>query len=175
MKNIIIAVDCDDVCINLIDRWLYEYNSDFEDNLTRNDITDWDVQKFVKPECGTKIYRYIEDKTMYDYCQPVADSLEGVNLLRTMGRVIFVTHPTIGTAGRKYVWLKENGYIDSMEDYVEAKDKSLINFDFLIDDNYHNICRYKNSFLFNQPWNEKYFYAQRIKNWREYIDARKSK
>lgn len=174
MKNIIIAIDIDDVIINLIDRWLYEYNQDFEDNLTRENITDWDLSKFVKPECGQKIYRYIEDRTMYDYCQPVKDSLEAVNLLRTMGRVVFVTASTIGSAGRKYIWLKENGYIDHLEDYIESKDKGLINFSFLIDDNYRNVCNQKNSFLFNQPWNAKYFYAQRIKNWREFIDARKN-
>jgi len=175
MKNIIIALDVDDVCINLVDQWLKEYNQDFEDNLTRDKITDWELSQFVKPECGKTIYRYIEDRTIYDYCKPVKDSLEGVNLLRTMGRVIFVTASTIGSAGRKYIWLKENGYIDSIEDYIEAKDKSLIKFDFLIDDNYKNVSRYKNSFLFNAPWNKKYFHAQRIKNWREFIDARKSK
>lgn len=171
----IIGIDCDDVCINLIDRWLYEYNLDYNDNLNRNDITNWSVDLFVKPECGQNIYKYIENPKIYDYCEPVKDSLEAVNLLRTMGRVIFVTSPTTGCAGRKYVWLKDHGYIDKMEDYVEAKDKTLVKFDHLFDDNFNNVRKSKYNFLFNAPWNMNNFYPQRVKSWREFIDARKAK
>ena len=176
MKNIVIGVDIDDVVINLMDQWLFEYNCDYEDNLTRNNILEWDVSKFVKSECGKKIYDYIENPAIYDYCEPVKDSYEGIQFLRTLGRVVFITNPTIGCAGRKYVWLKENGYIDDMKDYIEAKDKSLINYDYLIDDNFNNInLSSKPNVLFTQTWNMQYYYPIRMRSWREFIDKKKGK
>jgi len=128
----------------------------------------------VKPECGQNIYNYIENPKIYDYCQPVKNSLEAVNILREKARIIFVTSVTIGCAGRKYVWLKDHGYIDRLENYVEAKDKYLINYDYLIDDNYANIeYSNKKNHLFSSPWNIKYDYPRRINSWKEFIEERK--
>jgi len=39
----IIAVDVDDVIIDLVPMWLHFYNNDYKDNLSKNDITDWQV------------------------------------------------------------------------------------------------------------------------------------
>ena len=52
----IVAVDIDDVIISLVPTWLHLYNKDYKDNLSKNDITDWQIDKFVKPECGINIY-----------------------------------------------------------------------------------------------------------------------
>jgi 5'(3')-deoxyribonucleotidase len=172
MKDII-AVDVDDVVCDLISTWISRYNFDYKDNLNKNSITDWDIGRFVLPSCGKKIYKYIEDPSIYNDCQPIEDSLEAINLLKKMGRVIFVTSPTIGCAGRKYVWLKDHGYIDKLNDYVEARDKSLIKYSYLIDDGLHNVKNNKNSYLFSQPWNTRFDYPNRINNWREFIDMKK--
>ena len=51
-----IGVDCDDVVISLVPTWLSLYNKDYNDNLTPEQITDWDVGLFVKPECDNKIF-----------------------------------------------------------------------------------------------------------------------
>jgi 5'(3')-deoxyribonucleotidase len=166
----IFAVDVDDVCADLMTVWLNEYNWDFEDNLKREDMTDWNISLFVKKECGNKILRYIEDPTMYDFIQPLPDSLEGVNILRKIGRVVFVTSATNGCAGRKFRWLQEKEFNPAIEDYIEAKDKSLIKYDIMIDDNFNNIKDGKNNILFNQPWNKKYTYPHRMSNWKQMID-----
>lgn len=169
----IVAVDIDDVIISLVPTWLHLYNKDYKDNLSKNDITDWQIDKFVKPECGINIYNYIEDPRIYDLCKPVENSFEAISILHKQARVIFITSSTIGCAGRKYVWLKKHGYIDKLDDYIEAKDKYLINYDCLIDDNYANIVHSnKNNYLFSAPWNLKYNYPKRINSWREFIDER---
>jgi 5'-nucleotidase len=173
MKDII-AVDVDDVVCDLISAWILRYDQDYKDNLTKESITDWNIGKFVLPSCGKKIYKYIEDPSIYNDCQPIENSLEAVNLLKTMGRVIFVTSPTIGCAGRKYVWLKDHGYIDKLNDYVEARDKSLIKYSYLIDDNYKNIKPSNKNVLFTMPWNAKFEHPNRINNWREFIDMKKN-
>ena len=165
----IIAVDIDDTCANLSDTWLGRYNHDYNDNLKRKDITEWAVHKFVKPECGEKIYDYLKDPTLYNFVNPIKDSLEGVNLLRKFGRVIFITAPTLEVMGRKYYWLKEHGYIDTLDDYIETKEKYLIKYDFIIDDRFDNIKHSNNNYVDSQPWNTMYNHPKRINNWRQFI------
>lgn len=170
-----ILVDIDDVCCDLLSTWLTYYNKDYDDNLTKEQITDWDTSKFVKPECGVKIFKYLENPSLYDNCKPIPDSLEGISLLREMGRVIFVTASTNGASGRKFRWLNHNGFDVNFSDYVEAVDKTLIIGNIMIDDNYENIRRFSGAgFLFRQPHNKKYFHPLEIKNWREFIDKRKA-
>ena len=45
------------------------------------------------------------------------------------GRVVFVTNSTDGAFGAKYFWLKRHGFIRNKKDYIECKDKSLVNAD----------------------------------------------
>jgi len=170
MNEKIIAVDVDDVCADLVTEWLRLYNLDFKDNLKREDITNWHIHEFVKPECGEKIYEYVETKSIYDNVAQIKDSLKGVTILKTIGRVIFVTASTNGASGRKYLWLKDNGYIDSPKDYIECLDKSLIKYDILIDDKYDNIKNSSNNILFDAPWNREHYYHNRILSWGYYIE-----
>jgi 5'(3')-deoxyribonucleotidase len=168
----IIAIDIDDTIANLSDAWLRRYNYDFNDNLKKKNITKWAVHEFVKPECGTKIYDYLKDPTLYDFIQPIPDSLEAVEFLRNFGRVIFITAPTLETMGRKYYWLKEHHYIDSLDDYIETKEKYLIKYDYIIDDRYDNVKDSNNNYLYNQSWNIKYNHHNRIKSWKTFIEEK---
>ena len=56
MKTIIL--DVDDVVLNLVPNWLKLYNRDFNDNLTKEQITEWNITKFIKPEAKYSIYQY---------------------------------------------------------------------------------------------------------------------
>ena len=168
----IIGIDVDDVVANLVDAWLARYNFDYKDNLKNKDITEWNISKFVKPKCGIKIYDYLKDKTLYNFVNPVQNSLNAVNMLKNFGRVVFITAPISETMGEKYSWLKEHGYIDTIKDYIEATDKDLIKCNFLIDDGYHNIKNRKGSFLFSRPWNKSFNYPQRINSWKEFIEEK---
>lgn len=168
----IIAIDIDDTIANLSDVWLSRYCHDYNDNLTKKDITKWSVHKFVKPECGERIYDYLKDPTLYNFVEPIPYSLEAVNLLKRVARVIFVTAPTLEVMGKKYYWLKEHGYIDSLDDYIETKEKYLIKYDYIIDDRYENISSSNDNWLYNAPWNKKFNYPQRIKSWKKFIDEK---
>ena len=43
----IIALDVDDIIISFIPRLIFLYNKDFKDNLKIEQITDWNLLKFV--------------------------------------------------------------------------------------------------------------------------------
>ena len=187
-KEIIIGVDCDDVVINLVPNWVNMYNSDYNDNLNINNITEWKIDKFVK--CGNDIYDYIhptEEFNIYDYCEPVEGALEGIQALRTMGfRIIYVT--ASNRRDCKYDWLERHGFLDKRENFVHAYDKTLINMDFLIDDRWENVQDFfkvpdKRAILFNQAWNtskednykEMNYRYVRKSTWKQIVDYFSSK
>jgi 5'-nucleotidase len=137
-----IIVDVDDVVADLLGRWLELYNQDFNDNLRPSDIKLWDLVEFVKPECGARIYDYLDRPDLYDQVEPIPGSLEGVSLLRSRGhQLLFVSavnHPA------KFGWLCRNGFLERTDTtgYIVASDKSLIRADLIIDDNVETVRRF---------------------------------
>lgn len=168
MDNLTIAVDVDDVCLDLVHgSWLPRYNWDYNDNLHSSDITDWYMDKFVKPECGKKLYDYLKDPRIFLKAPVVTDALWGVRQLRNNGhRVIFVTASDVENA--KFRWLVNHKFLfdDDIDDYVVAHDKSLILADVLIDDNPKNVTMFTGrGILFLRPWNERYTHLEKVMRW----------
>jgi 5'-nucleotidase len=167
MKQEIFFVDIDDICALLTPVWLGGYNRDFNDNLTEDDLKDWGLWKYTKPECGKLIYQYLNNPHIYDTVLPRAGSKEGVNALRNMGfRVVFATSTPMSTAGRKFFWLQEHGYHPESRDYVECEDKSLLRGDYMFDDGFHNVKGFTGTaFLLTRPWNQSELWHPRFSSW----------
>ncbi len=168
----VVSVDVDDPTAMLIETWLDAYNKDWNDDLTKQEITDWDLARFVRPECGKKIYDYLKNPHLYDNVMPTPMSQDGIKELRAMNlRPVFVTSSTIEQSGRKYQWLGDYGYIQKLSDYVEMSDKSLIRASVMIDDGFHNITAFNGiGALYNEPWNAKETWDIRVNNWVEFVD-----
>lgn len=172
-----IIVDVDDVCCQFVDNLLRWYNLDFDDNLAVNDINDWDLLKFVKPECGTNVYNYFSNENLYRQCEPVENALFGVNALRKNGHnVYFATSVAVGGEGIKYRWLVRNGFLPnhftSKKYYIEISEKKLLYADYIIDDGVHNLENFLGGrILFNRPWNQdKKGVWFRAMNWLDALD-----
>lgn len=165
----IIFVDVDGTVADLQTVVLKHYNNDYQDHLTIADITDWNMGLFAK--CGDKIFSYFEIASLYNEVLPIKKALWGVKELKKLGhRVVFATTDTNGTAGRKYVWLLKNGFVDTRKNYVEVSDKSLLNGESLIDDAFHNVSIFNGmGILLNMPWNTKFEWNRRANNWEEII------
>lgn len=173
----ILAVDVDGVLADVHTTWLARYNHDYHDNLTKEQWTTWNIEKLVKPECGKKIFKYIEDPSIYDDTLPIDGALERINVLKRSYRVIFVTTSTLGASGKKFLWLKQHGFLTKQEDYVECKDKSLVYSQYLIDDDIKNIVKpvpYDNriNILFTEPWNKDFMWVYRMDDWESFFDFR---
>src|SRR5690349_14230815 len=125
-----IAFDIDGVLADIHTPWLTEYNRDYGDNLTVENINEWNMHKIVSQRCGTKIYDYLTPG-LYLNTPAFEGALDTVTKARLFGRVIFVTTPTTNTFGVKFNWLQAHGFSPSIKDYVECGDKSLINADVL--------------------------------------------
>jgi 5'(3')-deoxyribonucleotidase len=159
----------DDVVADLMSQWLKVYNSDHDDKLEEKDITSWHIGTHTK--IGDLMYSYLTPG-LYDSIVPVKDSLLGVEKLRDLGyRVIFVTSFIHALAGRKYQWLQDYGFIHDIYDYVEARDKSLIKYDYLIDDNPENVINAADwsGMVFTRTWNIGLSGRIRFDNWQDVV------
>lgn len=164
-----IFCDVDGTVLDLMTQWLFLYNNDFKDSLSPSDIKQWDTHLFVKPECGEKIYDYIENPKIYFNAKQIKGSLNGINKLKKNGyKVVFVTAATLGTVGIKFNWLRNNGFINSIKEYAEIKDKSILSSNGILIDGFHNIETFEGKgILFDQYWNKHLEYKYRAKNWSE--------
>jgi len=162
MKNKTLICDVDGVPADLLTAWLGRYNKDYNDTLVSDDIIDWGTHQFVKPECGLKMYDYLDDPTLYDEVLPYDNGcLEFCNEMKGAGwRIIFATVTPNGSAGAKFRWLVKHKYLDEKEgknDYVELRDKNLLcgAGQILIDDALHNTDAWykagRTPILFTQP------------------------
>ena len=177
MKGMTVAVDIDEVVCQLHERWLALYRADWNDNLTPEDLTHWDIEKQVHPDCGLSVFNYLHRKDLYEEVKPVEGSLEGVRALREMGhRVVFATSAHIKHGGVKFDWLSINGYFDGVEaphkDYLEVRDKSLVAADILIDDYDQNLIGFKGErILFKRPHNRNVGWLTLVANgWPDVIE-----
>ena len=168
MSDFVIACDVDDTVLNLMPDWLKMYNEACGDNLTKEQVTDWDISQFAKE--GKKIYEFLKLPHLFRNATPIEGALDGVKFLRTIGaRVVFVTFNDV--ADSKLEWLHDHGFLSRLEDFYVARDKSLIRADIIIDDNCNNVISFTHGrgILVNRPWNVKYDYTPRAYNWGDIV------
>ena len=156
-----IAIDMDDVLNNLIHPWLAAYNHDYGDTRRATDITDWDVWKHVKIECGRKIYDY-HIPELFLACSPMPDAQRVTQELLEAGHDLMVVsacwNPEIEVAKRQWLgehfpWLKQ----DRCHFVPKGREKCEHRADVLIDDGLHNFRGWPSGtigLIFDQPWNQ---------------------
>lgn len=168
-----ILIDIDSVIADLVPEWLNLYNTDYNDFVKVEQITEWDMTKFVKPECGTKIYDYLHYIHLYDRVRPIDGAISSIHWLRQHDYdVRFVTS---GVQPAKIEWLGNHGLLINEHflfspDVIVAHDKSIIKADIMIDDNIKNCENFQGkSILFAQPWNDVMSNFFRASSWPDII------
>jgi 5'(3')-deoxyribonucleotidase len=163
MRQLTIALDADGVLFDIMTPWLTVYNHFSGDSLKVEDITDWDVRKFVKPAYREVIYDFRLPEC-YDAVQPLPGSLTGVDALLRMGhRLVVVTHEYGSHREAKQAALHH--WFPDLKNVVFAKNKrDVVRADFYVDDYQGNLP----DLLLTQPWNASYacpFGMYRVADW----------
>jgi 5'-nucleotidase len=152
-----IAIDQDQVLADLMTSWLELYNKDYEDNLKSEDIRGWNISEYVKKECGTKIFSYLDDYGLFRNLSVVENSQSVVKELSKHYRVFVTTSATSYTNAlvAKVEWLREHFDFIPRENIVLCGNKSIINADIMIDDGIHNLEAFMGTgrILFSAPHN----------------------
>lgn len=129
----IIALDMDGPIVNLHEHWLKLYNKDYNDNLTYEQINDWDIRKFVK--CPDKIFNYLTEPNFFYEAEPVDGAIEAVKELNKRHQVYIVTACPPGTGLEdKCRWIAKYLPFLQREQIIITYHKFMVNANVLYDD-----------------------------------------
>jgi 5'(3')-deoxyribonucleotidase len=136
-----VGFDLDSVLNDLTESWMAAYNKDYNDNMDRSKILTWDTHKWVKPECGKKIYDYLKQPGWFRNLgvQPGApevtkwlSELDCYNLHVVTAYSPSTCMDKVGFLAEHYPWIPE-------KNIIFCNDKGKIKMNYLIDDGPHNI------------------------------------
>ena len=175
-KKQIIFLDIDETINNLKEVWVDLYNKKYNDNLIVENITDFNISKFVKPEAKEDIFVMLDTPGLFNkMLVPPKGAIEVTELLSQY----YDIYPLSAcTYPRNYVEKIE--YVEKYFPHIQIKNfiaclnKSLVKGDYMIDD-YHENLRYfdgnrilmnksHNLFVDNLPEN-----VNRVNNWEDIL------
>lgn len=140
-KKLNIIVDLDGIVVDLITRWLQKYNEVYADNITVDKITKFDFDSLVKPECGTKIYDFLDYDT-FRYCDPIPGAVDALNKLNEKHFIHIVSAHSAAipeSAIAKFHWCAQYIPFIAQKKITICHQKHLIRGDMIIDDKYQTI------------------------------------
>lgn len=168
----LILLDVDGPVADLHPTWLERYNRRWDDNLTVEDLTVWELDRIVKEECGKRVYDHLHEPDLYDDVAVVDGAAGGIAALRAAGhRVVFLTACSAVMATAKMKWLHQHGLLGDVPPYVFtdlviAQDKSLVPGDVLIDDRPKNLEDFQGKgILWDAPYNRGERRWPRVRSW----------
>lgn len=168
-----IAIDMDEVIADTVVKFLRVCNTEMGLSLSKSDLTGrnfWDV---IGKEHFPTLKGFVSDRDFFADLDVIEDSQEVIRKL--MDRYeIFISSaamevPTSFAA--KFDWLKLHfGFIPA-SNIVFCGDKSILDADYLIDDNSRHFERFRGKgVLYSAPHNLLVEGYQRVANWKEIAD-----
>jgi len=169
-----VAIDLDGVCADTVGRWLELYNKDYSDCLTHANIIRWELHEFVKPECGVKMYEYLNQGEFFSGLDPIPGAAEALAKLHELGHELFIVtasprkSPT--AAFDKLCWVEKHFPFFDTKNFITTHRKGIVDTDILLDDSPSNLLSFPGrTCVFNQPWNQDASCDYRVKAWPEFV------
>ena len=165
-----IAVDMDEVMADSIARFQEWYGRDFARALTREALHGKDAADAVAPEHRAALRAYPNAPGFFRDLPVMADCQEVLG--RMAGRYeLFVATAAMEFPNSfldKYHWLQRHFAFIPWRNYVFCGDKSILNADYLIDDNAYNFDGFRGEgLLFDAPHNAHATGGRRVHSWQE--------
>lgn len=168
MARPILLFDLDGICCNLMKKWLAVYNRDYHDNLRPEDITSWDWEKFVKPECGKRIYHYLNRPGFFADLEPIEGCVESLERLAAICELVVVTASSRQAAGDKIAWVRRHLPMVPRGNIVITHRKDLVRGDFMFDDAPKNLANHPAiRIMMDYPYNRHFHDCYRVHSWAE--------
>lgn len=165
-----ILVDMDNVVANLICKWLDTYNSEFDDNLTAEQITSWNIEQHATKCSPHEFHGIIERAGFFSDLKLIPHSPEVTGRLQAAGHEIyFVTatpynNPTCGYD--KYNWVERYFPHIGKSRVIQAHHKNMVKGDILFDDGPINLQNFPGiKIAMNMPYNQHVKVDYRVDNW----------
>ena len=168
MARPILLFDLDGICCNLMKKWLAVYNRDYNDNLRPEDITSWSWDTFVKPECGKRIYHYLNRPGFFADLEPIEGCVESLGRLAKICELVVVTASPREAAGDKIGWVRRHLPMVPRGNIVITQRKDLVRGDFMFDDAPKNLRNHPAiRIMMDYPYNRHFHDCYRVHSWAE--------
>lgn len=150
-KNFRVLCDLDNILNSLTQTLIDTYNKDSGDNLKIENITQYKIDNFTKPEY--KITDYFKDEKMWMRVEPIVQAQEYLKIINQDYDLRIITASHIYDMPIKYRWLKTFfPFIDRKQIWT-VFDKDWISATVLIDDCLDNVGGNYKTILLDYPWN----------------------
>ena len=155
------GIDCDEVLRALLDGMVTLYNENFGENMTRDEVKDFDVDvSFPKVmeftgETASKWFFQGHSKELFLKSPALPGMRKAIETLQKYGQVIIVTYQkSFQNKMDTLKWLNNNGI--HPDGICFLKNKTLLHLDWMVDDNDFNLigCNAENAVLITAPYNK---------------------
>lgn len=165
-----ICVDMDEVIADAVTEHLARYNREFGENLTRTELQGrwiWDV---VDPSRHAAMESHLRSHDFFAVLEVMPDAQRVLQALQQHYEVFIATAamevPTSFTA--KFEWLARHFPFIRTSHIVFCGDKSILDADYLIDDNPNQLRRFHGEgILYDSHHNIHVTEFRRVRNWLE--------
>ena len=163
MNRPVVSVDLDDVVWSFTTPLLTHYNLVYDDCVHIEDITEWDIHKFLKPQCKNVFKEFCTEGFFEKLIIPQS-TVDWLTVLNMISDLKFVSACYSSTVPLRSKTL--NHYLPFFKDemLIKLSDKSLIRTDYFIDDNEDNCNAVWDTnrtrvYMVNKPWNSQRGYS----------------
>ena len=150
----IVGVDLDDTIYKFVEPLLKKYNIVYHDNIKFEDITNYHIHNFLRPECKN-IFKDFANKAFFEDIVIDDDVKKELKKINEKYQLYFVTAGAPITIRDRDKILSRNLDWYSSSQLIACKDKHLLKLDYLIDDCQHNLEGLNDyvGILIDKPWN----------------------
>jgi len=165
-----IAIDMDEVIADFLTKYVASYNEEFQATITKEQLMGLHLSEIVAEAHRSRLQEFMRDETFFSDLAVMPGSQEVIRKLMDRYEVFITTAAMEVPAsfGAKYEWLGKHFPFIPHTHIVFCGDKSILNADFLIDDNARHFKHFRGEgILFTAPHNVHITGYRRVKNWEE--------
>ena len=163
----------DDTIFDFIEPMIQRYNKWYNDKVTKSDLTDYDVSKFIRIP-REKFFMEYASEYAFSVMKPYPFAKEFVDEVWKTNDVYFVTSCPSHEVPYRYTLLKR--YFPAIDEskFIKCSNKQMVNIGILFDDFPKNLVG--GSYvpvIYRQPWNENFAIQNEITNWKDALEKYK--
>ncbi|PWK11334.1 5' nucleotidase, NT5C type [Tumebacillus permanentifrigoris] len=166
-----LLIDMDSVICDLMTEWHRRYNEQYDDDLCVAKLQCWQTEKYVKPECGMKVYDFLDEPGLFLNLLPLPDAVEVLERLSHAYEILLVTSSRTHAYTEKEQWVERRLPFIGKHNLIFAHRKEMIRGDLLFDDAPHNLLSFQSSgrevVAMDYPYNRAVS-VPRVSSWLEF-------
>jgi 5'(3')-deoxyribonucleotidase len=163
-----VAIDMDEVLVDIVPKLLRAYNGAFGERVTRESLAGRPLEDVVPADRRAAIEDLVLEPSFFADLDPMPGGIETVRALTERYEVFIASAamevPT--SLAAKFAWLQTHVPFVEASHLVFCGDKSIVDADFLIDDTARHFRRFRGTgILFDAPHNRRVEGYVRARDW----------